>query len=94
MQLHWHKWVHSRGTVYLLHATPWGGNTSTRLCGETAIVRRVDKLWHAEWRDAEGRSGWSTCGSPAGARKWLERELDRRSIGLFGEDVIEFVACS
>lgn len=42
------------------------------------------------WRD--GLELTFTCGSnDATARRRLEKELDKRSIGLFGEDDIKFV---
>lgn len=86
MKLYWHKWVHKRGTVYLLMSAPQVHET-----GEIAIVQRLDGRWHGSWTDAQGRTSYFVTGSPASARKCVERDLSRRSIGLFGVDYVQFV---
>ncbi len=91
MKLYWHKWVHKRGTVYLLMSAPQVHDVSVRETGEIAIVQRLDGRWHGSWTDAQGRSARFVTGAPGSTQKAVERDLDKRSIGLFGVDVLEFV---
>lgn len=91
MKLYWHKWVHKRGTVYMLMYRPQVYGVSVRETGEIAIVQRLDGRWHGSWTDAQGRSARFVTGAPGSTQKAIERDLDKRSIGLFGVDVLEFV---
>ncbi len=91
MKLYWHKWVHKRGTVYLLMSAPQVHDVSVRETGEIAIVQRLSSRWRGSWAGGGGRTSYFVTGSPASARKCVERDLSRRSIGLFGVDYVQFV---
>lgn len=87
--LHWHKWQHKRGTLWLLFTFPQRHANSMRSTGETAIVRRQDTQWRAE-TCINGFFRWSLHKSPVTARKWVEQTLDKASITLFGSDTVTF----
>lgn len=93
MKLYWHKWVTRHGTLYHLHDTPFDGNTeSRRLTGEIATVSRVGGHWRYDIRQpSETVAGtWGHTGSPVRSRRLAEEWLDRKSIAIWEEDVVEF----
>jgi len=96
LNLYWHKWITSRGVCYLLHRTPWAGDTSRRLTGEVALVHRIAGRWQGKWTavalNGDAQSGHVVTGGAAATRRAIESVLDRRSIGLFEVDTISFEA--
>lgn len=56
------------------------------------VFRSDRKVWRATIRDLEFRRiALIEAGSSQKAKRLVEREIDRRSIGLFNDDDVEFV---
>lgn len=94
MRLEWTPYEVRGRTLWQLNAP--GFASPLRTGGRTGGIGHVG--WHAArvWK-AEAQIGWSVgqmmfvhAGSFHSARKALERELCRRSIGWFGVDDLEF----
>ena len=93
MKLFWHKWkTNHHGTIFLLFDFPQTKDFSIRQLGELAIVSRRNGRWRGETNAAELRENtWVLTGSPLRSRRLLEKWLSKRSIELFGTELLEVI---
>ena len=81
------------GKRYVLRSPTYAKHHFSPLCADDRLgvcSRHGPRKWRASFFIGYD-SIWFEAGTPQAAMRALERELDKRSIGIFGEDAITFV---
>ena len=90
--LYWHRWTARGRTSWLLFDFPQTHSPMIRSLGELAIVFKTFDAYQASIQQiGKAAAHWSCAKSLIGGRRIVEEWIDRKSIGMFDDDDVEFI---